>query len=162
MDNFLPQNDGTDHINVYSKGRTELGRFLSNFAYSPVNTQDGPFNSIEGYWYWLSCDHPDRDKLRELHGFGAKKLGRELRGKDWNTSESFKSKITRAIELKVRGNEHMMELFAGNELPLAHYYVFYGKTKTPEGAEWIMDCLRDLHETLKNEATPQPSHTIEF
>ena len=44
-----PQNDGVDHINIYSKGLTELGRFLSNFEHILITTEDGDFNSIEGY-----------------------------------------------------------------------------------------------------------------
>lgn len=33
--NFKPEMDGIDHINVYSKGKTELGKLLSNFARTP-------------------------------------------------------------------------------------------------------------------------------
>jgi hypothetical protein len=29
----MVEQDGTTHINIYSKGKTELGRFLTNFAY---------------------------------------------------------------------------------------------------------------------------------
>ena len=44
--------DGMTHINVYSKGKTEIGRWLSNFAYSPIDLgNEGYFSSIEGYWY---------------------------------------------------------------------------------------------------------------
>lgn len=155
MNEFLPENDGLDHINVYSKGRTELGTFLSNFAYSPIKTEDGYFNSIEGYWYWLSCSHTDRDILRKLHGFEAKKKGRELRGKDWETSLVFKDKVKKAIEIKVRSNDVIKQKFVESSLPLTHYYVFYGKTKVPEGSEWIMEFLEELRETLKKEMLPK-------
>ena len=40
--------DGVHHINVYSKSKTEIGRWLSNFSYSPIQTKDGDFESIEG------------------------------------------------------------------------------------------------------------------
>jgi hypothetical protein len=39
--------DGIDHINVYSKGKTPLSRFLSNFAEADLETEDGNFASIE-------------------------------------------------------------------------------------------------------------------
>lgn len=68
-----PNEDGISHINVYSKGRTGIGRFLSNFTFYPIHTVDGEFHSIEGYWYWLTCRD---DRLRYLHGYEAKKLGR--------------------------------------------------------------------------------------
>ena len=48
---FLPAEDGITHVNVYSRGLTTLGRWLSNFAHCPIETEDGPFASIEGYWY---------------------------------------------------------------------------------------------------------------
>lgn len=66
--------DGETHINIYSRGATEIGRWLSNFSYSPIVTEDGSFNSIEGYWYWIQTHN---DSLRSLHGFSAKKIGKE-------------------------------------------------------------------------------------
>jgi len=30
-----PEEDGITHINIYSKGKTDLGRMLSNFAKLP-------------------------------------------------------------------------------------------------------------------------------
>jgi len=66
---FSRNDDGLSHINIYSKGMTELGRLLSNFANTPVNTpQDGKFTSIEGYWYWLLGKNDNREVLRTLHG----------------------------------------------------------------------------------------------
>ena len=62
---FTPSTDGIDHINIYSKGKTSLGRWLSNFAKSPIETEDGHFDSIEGYWYWYWLSSKD-DTLRAL------------------------------------------------------------------------------------------------
>ena len=67
--------DGVDHINIYSKGNTVLGRFLTNFAYSPTMTSDGMFNSIEGYWQWHSNND---DTFRKLYGYQAKKYAKEI------------------------------------------------------------------------------------
>jgi len=53
-DDRINTKDGIDHINLYSRGHTELGQYLSNFAYTPIQTEDGRFNSIEAYWYWLN------------------------------------------------------------------------------------------------------------
>lgn len=36
-----PEEDGITHINIYSKGKTDLGRMLSNFAKFPIETVDG-------------------------------------------------------------------------------------------------------------------------
>lgn len=140
---FLPENDGIDHINVYSKGKTELGRFLSNFTYCKINTEDGNFNSIEGYWYWLGTNDPKREILRGLYGFQAKKVGRELKSKDWQESEQFKQKILKAIQIKINNNPKYKEILKNNTLPLTHYYVFNDTIiRVPQG-QWILDGIKE-------------------
>jgi hypothetical protein len=43
-----PSEDGVTHINVYSRGNTELGRLLSNFAHTPFSHPEfGEFASVE-------------------------------------------------------------------------------------------------------------------
>lgn len=145
---FHPQNDGYDHINVYSRGATKLGRFLSNFAQCDLETEDGKFNSVEGYWYWLGTEHPDKDKLRQLHGFEAKKVGRELRGQDWVGGIEFQTKILTAIKYKVDQNYEMKVLLKCNKLPLAHYYVTRGKVIPVVNGQWILDGIEGIKKQL--------------
>lgn len=140
---MIPDNDGITHVNVYSKGRTTLGRFLSNFALSPITTEDGDFKSIEGYWYWLSTGD---DRLRRMSGYQAKKLGRELRGKDWEESPEFKRKIISAISVKLLSNPHMLFNLKSLEIPLAHYYVMGGKVIEPAGGAWVIDFLESVRQ----------------
>lgn len=138
-----PNKDGIDHINVYSKGRTELGRFLSNFAYTPILTEDGPFNSIEGYWYWLGCRHPAKDTLRDVFGFQAKKLGRELGSPDWIEDEAFKAKILSAIKIKLNTYGRMRDELQANLLPLTHYYTYGSKVVNVPEADWIIKFIEE-------------------
>ena len=43
-------NDGVTHINVYSQGKTSIGRALSNFSPLGFNhPKHGHFESVEGY-----------------------------------------------------------------------------------------------------------------
>lgn len=144
VDEFFPEDDGITHINIYSKGKTEIGRWLSNFAYAPIVTEDGPFNSIEGYWYWLSC----RDEsLRDLSGFKAKFQGRASRGKDWVEDPEFKAKITEAITIKLETYSDKYEEFRKTNLPLTHYYYFDNKKVNVTNADWILkhlECLRRI------------------
>ena len=86
-----------EHINIYSKSESKLGRMLSNFYHSPfVLEKDGFFNSVEGYWFWLGTRD---ERLRKLSGFKAKKLGGKLPRK-FNLEESeFKLKIEKSISL---------------------------------------------------------------
>lgn len=139
-----PKLDGIDHINVYSKGATELGRWLSNFAYSPVIIKDhGTFNSIEGYWYWLSCGD---EKLRDLYGWRAKEYGRSIGAPDWVAGDVFKSKICDAISIKLSAYPEKIKHYNG--LPLKHYYVYGGKAVEPKDGKWIIEhigrCLSEI------------------
>lgn len=129
--------DGIDHINIYSKGKTKLGRLLSNFASTPVDTVDGTFNSIEGYWYWLGCGARE---LRQLTGWEAKKFGRLMNAADYNDDPQFKLKIAVALLTKLIQNKELFEMFKGNELPFKHYYVYGDKVVIePKEGKWILE-----------------------
>lgn len=138
--------DGVTHLNVYSKARTELGRWLTNFAHTPIDTEDGPFESIEGYWYWLG-NHDER--LRVLHGWQAKDYGRKLVKEHKLDHVLFEHKIKKAIALKIDANPIMRSLLVANKLPLAHYYV-YGNPVNPvvrdAGYKWILEFISSYME----------------
>lgn len=131
--------DGIDHINIYSKGKTALGQWLSNFAKDIFMCDDGEFYSIEGYWYWLGCTHKDKDKLKYLYGYMAKRVGRELGAKDWQDTEEFKIKIKTAMEIKLYGNVKKLKIFKESELPFKHYYVHNGKVVDVPENQWVLD-----------------------
>jgi len=57
------KDDGITHINIYSKGKTLLGKMLSNWSYYPIYLVLGRFNSIEGLIFYLSSND---EKLKEL------------------------------------------------------------------------------------------------
>lgn len=141
-----PSQDGIGHINIYSKGKTELGRFLSNFSDCNVDTDDGPFRTVEGYWYWLSIKD---DRLRTTNGFDSKKLGRELKGADWLEDQQFKFKILKAICQKILSSEkYKKQLVKSINLPLVHYYVYNGKVIEPKNGLWIINFIDQLRNDL--------------
>jgi len=136
---YIPSKDGIDHLNVYSNGKTELGRFLTNFAYAPIHLPgDGKFDSIEGYWYWLSCH---RNELRTLSGFKAKQFGRSVGARDWMDTGEFKNKIKLAINAKLDLHPGMFRKLQTCILPLTHYYIFGSKIVNCPEAGWILDHL---------------------
>jgi len=148
---LLPEEDGKSHINVYSQGKTKLGQFLTNFALAPFSLPDhGKFNSVEALWYWLGCRHPDRDSLKPLHGFAAKKRGRELGAPDWVEDDLFKRTIKRAIYNKVFSNIGMAIELKNSSLPLVHYYNYKGKVVEPEDGRWVIEFLTELRTRLNN------------
>lgn len=130
--------DGVDFINVYSKGCTELGRFASNFAFSPFECEFGRFYSIEGLWYWLGTED---DRLRALSGFAAKKLGRSL--PKTHHRENFEEIIRKAISIKFETYPEKLRLLQECSLPLAHYYDF-GGCRRPGGFEWILEHIDEI------------------
>ncbi len=142
--------DGITHINIYSQGKTQLGRSLSNFADTPIETIDGYFQSIEGYWYWLNVrpDWPGRDRLRFECGASAKILGRSLEANDWNDTAVFKLKIYSAMLTKLIQHDNILEEFKKNKLPFRHYYVFKSKVVEPKEGKWIIDMWTFLQDQL--------------
>lgn len=149
-----PSKDGVDHINVYSKGKTRLGRMLSNFHAHDIETEDGWFMSVEGYWYWLSASdtEPKRERLRRLYGFDAKKLGREMKAADWPKLDGFRRKIRGAIWAKIDTCPELQKLMAANTLPYRHYYT-YGDTDPkvvePGEGEWILKFIEKAARCVK-------------
>lgn len=150
---YDPALDGVDHVNVYSEGRTELGRLLSNFAHTPFTVPgDGMFGSVEAYWYWLQCDDPGaRERLRPLYGYRAKQTGRALRVPDYGRVHdlAFRRAIARAIREKIRQTPRLTAMLARSTLPFAHYYVYDGKVVVPANNEWILEAIAYYRDRLR-------------
>lgn len=141
-----PAKDGIDHINIYSKAATELGRFLSNFAYSPIEVGvDGKFSSIEGYWYWLLTGD---ERLRSKYGYQAKQLGREvlagMQELPMTRSLTFQHKIEEALHVKMQSHPRWLQALRQCTLPLTHYYVYGGKTVVPKDWRWTVEFLDSM------------------
>lgn len=147
-----PLDDGIDHINVYTKGRTRLGRLLTNLAdVKVVHPTYGTFRTAEGLWYYLrsGCKHED---LRALSGFEAKNRGKTL-GVVWN--DKFQEQFLIGVRAKVMDNDELMTLLKESSLPFAHYY-FYGspyadappKLVYPKDSDWQMEFYEELRKEL--------------
>jgi len=118
-----PEMDGVDHINIYSKGKTELGRKLSNWFPLRFTCEDGDFASIEGYWYWLGTHNVS---LRSLSGYQAKEFGKSLPQTFKLLEVDFRTKIKKAINIKLLA---LRSEIIASTLPFAHYYVYGNKAK---------------------------------
>ena len=145
---FDPGTECIDHLNVYSKSKSPLGRLLTNFARARIVTEDGAFMSVEGYWYWLSIPDgtPGKDDLRRLWGYRAKCRGRELRKAAGHTrfEERFEDKIRMAVRYKLRHADASALMLPEGELPLAHYYVFDGRVRdVGPKFDWLVAVWRE-------------------
>lgn len=147
--------DGVDWINIYSKGETKLGRDLSNFAALSVETLDGSFASLEGYWYYLSISPSlaARERLRYTVGHEAKSLGRELRGTDYEANPIFKLKIVHAMVGKLILHPALFAAFKDSSLPFRHYYVYGGQEVEPKSGQWIVPIWEMLRALIKSESS---------
>lgn len=118
-----PEKDGITHINVYSRGRTQLGVFLSNFPYTPFEHPTyGHFASMEAFWHYISTGCR-LEGIRTLTGIEAKHYAK---GYPQVTIPNFHEEIKFAIECKINAYPlHKAKLLL-NTLPLRHYFVFSG------------------------------------
>ena len=157
------QDDGVKFINVYSRGRTKLGRMMSNFASPPVplTTAEGDFASVEGYWFYLgtgSAAGAEREELHRLTGFQAKSRGGELR-ELFPPSEAerlgemeFREKIKDALVGKLLAMPELAALLVDSTLPFVHYYVYGEGEKSgivPGEGLWLVDAWEWLRESLR-------------
>ena len=143
-----PSLDGETHINVYSKGKTELGCALTNMA--PIGFSHpklGWITSLEGYWWYVSTGEIHRDLLK-ASPFEARRKGVTLkRVKD----PLFQDKIKAAILIKLRNLHLWTQPNPKHQvLPLTHYYV-YGKedncvVRPANNSIWLIDYLESLRE----------------
>lgn len=160
--------DGFDFINIYSKGKTELGRDLSNFARFPfTHPKYGQFTSIEGLWYWLRTEllsygwteeqETERVHLRLVHGHDAKRLGKALLANVPETQwvdfpeETFCEGIIDGIRMKLRSHHRLLKAFANSTLPLVHYYTFgkEGNEVIRDGGHgWLIEALEGVRKEL--------------
>jgi len=146
---YKPEDDGRTHINIFSKGNTELGRWMSNFAKQTMTCPEhGTFDSMEGFWYWLKTGK-QHDDLRYLHGALAKQLGRTFEPVYFDPDE-FNRQILLMINKKIRGNPKMRMQLANSTLPFTHYYVYNGTIKQA-GYEWITEHWERIRGKLRGE-----------
>lgn len=132
---FLTANDGIDHINIYSKGQTELGRLLSNFAETPFeHPLFGYFESVEGFWYWAKTGKT-HDDLRYLSGYDAKSIGKKYKEV---FNPNFEKEVKECITLKIEQNPTLFEMLKDSTLPFTHYYVYEDKIVEPKGNKWVV------------------------
>jgi len=149
-----PGSDGDDHINIYTGGKTKLGRLLSNLApIGFIHPQHGKFNTVEGFWYWARCGYIEKhwEDFSTASGFDAKRLGKTLPRVE---AADFHEQIKNVIELKIRQNQELRELLRESTLPLCHYYCYGSGDKVKvidmsEKYSWQIEHINSIRNVLK-------------
>jgi len=151
-----PDEDGITHINAASKGKTKLGKSLSNFAHYPFDhPKHGHFECLEAYWYWLLCGQK-HDELRSIAGYPAKQLGDKIllenpRTEDFSDEE--REDILEGLRCKLRQNRSLLNMLVDSHLPLTHYnwYGKNGKYKIYEypDYQWFIDEIERIRKVCQ-------------
>lgn len=145
-----PDYDDVTHCNIYSRGKTRLGRLCSNHADISIEHPDyGFFRNLEGLWYYLRTGMK-HEGLRVLSAYDAREFGKKQE-KEWNPNFNREFKI--GIVSKVKASEEIRQLLTSSSLPFVHYYV-YGKSPdvrviVPKGHEWQMLMWERMRNAVK-------------
>lgn len=136
--------DGVDHINVYSKGDTELGRLLSNFAHTPFTGGGRQFASVEGWWHWY-CTGKKLHHLAGLYGFRAKQEGRKYK----RIQVPNRKVLLPVYKRKIECNDYIHEMLVESTLPFTHYFNYGDKIVQTEW-EWTGSLWNEVREYFKS------------
>lgn len=158
-----PLDDGVQHVNVWTKGNTLLGRQLSNLAPIPMHHPEyGKFACLEGYWFWLSTGK-EHNILRGLTGFEARKTGKELKQVRYdNFQKEFKEGMYWRLAQNPSLSSLLRRLVGYDQLELKHYYVYGnepGKQKVVDVTErhqWQLDFYKWWAELPDNALLGKP------
>lgn len=153
---FLPQTDGFDHINVYSKSRSKLGRMLSNFAHTPIKIREDHFESIESWWYYKKMNNINAsalfpiftlEQLSEIKkkiGKDAKEFFRSLYKYDSESYSPTKEELKEAYLQKLIEHPHIEKALFENKLPIAHYYMMFDKKISADSTLWTAQLWEEI------------------
>lgn len=148
---YLVEMDSIDHINIYTRAATTLGRMMTNLSNSPIDhPRFGLFRTLEGLWVFLKTGEC-HDQFRVLSGFDCRKQGKDV-APVWNNNFQRDFKI--GIVLKILGDSELRTLLQASTLPFAHYY-YYGrepgkqKLIVPRGHDWQIDFWTSMRRQLK-------------
>lgn len=142
-----PDEDGDTHINIYTKGKTELGRMLSNLSnIGFTHPTYGEFRSMEGWYYYVATGFKVED-LKHYYGFNAKALGNKF---ERVPNDDFERHIKCGLMLKILQNERLKEMVKESTLPFTHYYNYGGKIILPKGQLYQVEYIESFRQELKN------------
>jgi predicted NAD-dependent protein-ADP-ribosyltransferase YbiA (DUF1768 family) len=141
--------DGIDHINVYNKGHTPLGRMLSNFARTPFELNGLGFESVEAWWYWQMLPD-DSEELRKMHGFNAKSFGSTIASNHGKYRPPSKEQLAAVYRAKVAAHPDLKKALVASTLPFDHYYDF-GRGRVDTKWRWTGQLWNEIREELKRE-----------
>lgn len=145
-----PNEDGVSHINVYSKGKSKLGRLLSNFADTPFNLNGVRYACVEAFWYVTKMRNANKGTLTPVFseeeivamagrkGYDAKTVFKAYKRGE-KADEPTAEELKQAYQAKLAAHPEIGQLLKGNNLPLAHYYMYKDKMVAADNYLWTAE-----------------------
>ncbi len=141
-----PDKDGVDHVNIYTRGATALGRSLSNLYECNIeHPYFGHFRTLEGLWFYMKTGFRE-DSFRLIKGLAARELGKKM---DTEFYPLFSKMFKLGMLEKLERNPQLQQDLVTNELPLLHYYVYNKAVINQDRHQWQLDYWMLLRAALK-------------
>lgn len=170
--------DGEEHINVYSLGSTDVGRWLSNFTFFEFECEYGKFSSLEALYHYLGIiiklnENNNRDKFTDVFldavedikhtcgkqaqicGRNAKRIMRKNGVKPLNVPNfHFEDVFVKALVKKLTSNKALynkLSYYIEDGLPLVHYYVINDEMYYKPHFDWLIKMIERAMVKINNE-----------
>lgn len=144
--------DGADHINCTSRGVTKLGNQLATQAIGHfVHRDAGPFNTIEGFIWFLKTEN---DVFRSLSGLASHLTGRGLKkGNCVHIRHDLLMLLTAdAYWQRIEQNPALKKTVLQSDAPFDMYNVDQnGVRMRLFNGQWLVHILELIRDALKNE-----------
>lgn len=147
--------DGVDHINIWEKGNTELGKVLSPSVTIPFNHGlFGHFETMEGFWHYIHSAERD-DRIRNMSGTSLKNFARKLSP---TRVKHFKALIIDANYQKIKKYKQVVESLKESSLPFDAYYTNnVGLRIRHNYSVWLCAGFEEIRKALKEDRDPDLS-----
>jgi hypothetical protein len=119
-----PKLDGVEHINIWAKGSTFIGKFLAPRTLCELNMPEGRFLCVSAYWYSLISKEDSR--LSRVHDWETELLATQLSPlpkKQQLPAAELQAKIKKALDQKIKWSEYWQEEFTESTLPFLQYHL---------------------------------------
>ncbi len=169
---FKSEVDGIHHINIYTEGKTELGRLLAFEHEERFNHPIlGSFNSMTGYWsYVKSLSHRNTYRVKSPNTcISIRKRFNDLKPK----VDNFRALIISGCYHRIISNSDLVEMVKESTLPFEMYYVKKetdNSTGTPVKYEvktqhnysgWLTAGLNEIRNALRENRQPDLSPFVD-
>ena len=119
-----PKLDGVEHINIWAKGATFIGKFLAPRTLCELSMPEGRFLCVSAYQYHLTCKEDSR--LSRVYGWETELLATQLSPlpkKQQLPAAELQAKIKKALDQKLKWSEYWQEEFTESTLPFLYYHL---------------------------------------